>query len=73
MSRPKSATESPAASALRKLRDAGGKVLGGAHFSMAEQAILWDLKSQGRVELVERGSDGGSGWVLVQRTGWGAP
>lgn len=74
MSRARSSvsTESPASTALRKLRDAGDRVLGGSHFTAAEQVVLWDLKAQGRVEIVERSPDGLSGWRLVARTPGGA-
>lgn len=64
--------ENPATTALRKLHAADGKPLGGSHFTMAEQVILWDLKTHGRVEIVERDESGLSGWRLVARTPGGA-
>ncbi len=72
MRRSSSPSESPVASALRKLRDAGDRILGGSHFTAAEQVVLWELKVQGRVEIVERDASGFSGWRLVARTPGGA-
>lgn len=59
------ATEPPRARALRKLREAGDRLLGGAHFSQDELAELWELKREGKVEVIERATSGLPGWRLV--------
>lgn len=61
------ATEPPRVRALRKLREAGDRLLGGAHFTQDELAELWEMKREGRVEVIERSTSGMPGWRLAGR------
>ena len=62
----------PAASAepirervLRRLREAGGRPLGGVSFTAGEQIVLSELLGERKVEVVEGAAAGLPGWFLA--------